>query len=155
MRELREIGSNESRALMWTILTAARTAETIGGKRSEINGDMWIHFERENEGQEGKNSARISCVAPQALALLGPKAASRETFYFPAKSKRKMWHADMLNLLKGYGPARVTLCTASAARSAIGFRMRQSTNSTLAEIALSHRVGTKTEKAYARSVHGQ
>jgi Phage integrase central domain/Arm DNA-binding domain len=34
MRELREIGSSESRALMWTILTAARTAETIGGKRS-------------------------------------------------------------------------------------------------------------------------
>ena len=63
-----------------------------------------------------------------------------------------MWHADMLNLLKELRPG--SGFTVHGFRSTFRDWVSDETehDSTLAEIALSHRVGTKTEKAYARSV---
>jgi integrase len=152
MRELRGIGSNESRALMWTILTAARTAETIGGKRSEIHGDMWIIPKERMKGKKGKQRAHFVPLVPQALALLGPKGGKPGDFLFPGKVKANMWHADMLDLLKQLRPG--SGFTVHGFRSTFRDWVSDETehDSTLAEIALSHRVGTKTEKAYARSV---
>jgi len=151
MGELRGIGSNESRALMWTILTAARTAETIGGKRSEIHGDMWIIPKERMKGKKGKQRPHFVPLVPQALALLGPKGAPGD-YLFPGKVKAKMWHADMLDLLKELRPG--SGFTVHGFRSTFRDWVSDETehDSTLAEIALSHRVGTKTEKAYARSV---
>jgi integrase len=151
MRELREIGSNESKALMWTILTAARTAETIGGKRSEIHGDMWIIPKERMKGKKGKQRPHFVPLVPQALALLGPKGGKPVDFLFPGKVKAKMWHADMLNLLKELRPG--SGYTVHGFRSTFRDWVSDDTehDSTLAEIALSHRVGDKTEQAYARS----
>jgi integrase len=151
MRELREIGSNESKALMWTILTAARTAETIGGKRSEIHGDMWIIPKERMKGKKGKQRPHFVPLAPQALALLA-KDGKPGDFLFLGNVKAKMWHADMLNLLKELRPG--SGFTVHGFRSTFRDWVSDETehDSTLAEIALSHRVGTKTEKAYARSV---
>jgi integrase len=63
-----------------------------------------------------------------------------------------MWHADMLNLLKELRPG--SGYTVHGFRSTFRDWVSDETehDSTLAEIALAHRVGTKTEKAYARSV---
>jgi len=151
MRELRDIGSNESKALMWTILTAARTAETIGGKRSEIHGDMWIIPKERMKGKKGKQRTHFVPLVPQALALV-VKGSKPGDFLFPGKVKAKMWHADMLNLLKELRPG--SGFTVHGFRSTFRDWVSDETehDSTLAEIALSHRVGTKTEKAYARSV---
>ncbi len=151
MRELRDIGSNESKALMWTILTAARTAETIGGKRSEIHGDMWIIPKERMKGKKGKQRTHFVPLVPQALALLA-KGGKPGDCLFPGKVKAKMWHADMLNLLKELRPG--SGFTVHGFRSTFRDWVSDETehDSTLAEIALSHRVGTKTEKAYARSV---
>ncbi len=151
MRELRDIGSNESKALMWTILTAARTAETIGGKRSEIHGDMWIIPKERMKGKKGKQRTHFVPLVPQALALLA-KGGKPGDCLFPGKVKAKMWHADMLNLLKELRPG--SGFTVHGFRSTFRDWVSDETehDSTLAEIALSHRVGTKTETAYARSV---
>ena len=151
MRELRGIGSNESKALMWTILTAARTAETIGGKRSEIHGDMWIIPKERMKGKKGKQRPHFVPLVPQALALV-VKGSKPGDFLFLGKVKAKMWHADMLNLLKELRPG--SGFTVHGFRSTFRDWVSDETehDSTLAEIALSHRVGTKTEKAYARSV---
>jgi integrase len=151
MRELRDIESNESKALMWTILTAARTAETIGGKRSEIHGDMWIIPKERMKGKKGKQRTHFVPLVPQALALLA-KGGKPGDCLFPGKVKAKMWHADMLNLLKELRPG--SGFTVHGFRSTFRDWVSDETehDSTLAEIALSHRVGTKTEKAYARSV---
>jgi integrase len=150
MRELGGIGSNESRALMWTILTAARTAETIGGKRSEIHGDMWIIPKERMKGKKGKQRPHFVPLVPQALALLGPKGKPGDSL-FRGKLKAKMWHADMLNLLKELRPG--SGFTVHGFRSTFRDWVSDETehDSTLAEIALSHRVGDKTEQAYARS----
>jgi integrase len=151
MGELRGIGSNESRALMWTILTAARTAETIGGKRSEIHGDMWIIPKERMKGKKGKQRTHFVPLVPQALALPA-NGGKPGDFLFPGKVKAKMWHANMLNLLKELRPG--SGYTVHGFRSTFRDWVSDETehDSTLAEIALAHRVGTKTEKAYARSV---
>jgi integrase len=145
MRELGGIGSNESRALMWTILTAARTAEAIGGKRSEIHGDMWIIPKERMKGKKGKQRPHFVPLAPQALALLGPKDKPGDSL-FPGKLKVKMWRADMLNLLKELRPG--SGFTVHGFRSTFRDWVSDEAehDSTLAEIALSHRVGDKTEQ---------
>jgi integrase len=150
VRELRDIGTNESKALMWTILTAARTAETIGGKRSEIHGDMWIIPKERMKGKKGKQRPHYVPLVPQALALLGPKGAPGD-FLFPGKVKAKMWHSSMLDLLKELRPGAGL--TVHGFRSTFRDWVSDETDheSTLAEIALAHRVGDKTEQAYARS----
>jgi integrase len=150
MRELRDIGTNESKALMWTILTAARTAETIGGKRSEIHGDMWIIPKERMKGKKGKQRPHYVPLVPQALALLGSKGAPGD-FLFPGKVKAKMWHSSMLDLLKELRPGAGL--TVHGFRSTFRDWVSDETDheSTLAEIALAHRIGDKTEQAYARS----
>jgi len=63
-----------------------------------------------------------------------------------------MWHADMLNLPER-ATARLGLHCARLPQHVPRLGSDETEHdSTLAEIALSHRVGTKTEKAYARSV---
>jgi integrase len=150
MRELRDIGSNESKALMWTILAAARTKETIGGKRSEIKGDMWKIPKERMKGKKGKQRPHNVPLVPQALALL-PPAGKPGDYLFPGKVKAKMWHASMLNLLKELRPG--SGLTVHGFRSTFRDWVSDETehDSTLAEIALAHRVGDKTEQAYARS----
>ena len=150
MHELREIGSNESKALMWTILTVARTTETIGGKRSEIHGDMWIIPKERMKGKKGKQRPHFVPLAPQALALLPPGGKPGD-YLFPGKVKAKMWHASMLDLLKELRPG--SGLTVHGFRSTFRDWVSDETehDSTLAEIALAHRVGDKTEQAYARS----
>src|SRR5690606_4503905 len=53
MRELLAVDGLSRRALAWTILTAARTDETVGMPWSEIHGRVWtVPKERMKAGEE-------------------------------------------------------------------------------------------------------
>jgi integrase len=143
MRELQAIGSSGARALTWTILTAARTGETLRARWGEIEGDKWIiPAERMKQGK-----AHEVPLAPEALALLGKRKADG-AFLFPGATGRALgpmtMSRDMLHLLPAY--------------KVHGFRStftdwaaEHGYPSELREMALAHSVGDDTEKAYRRT----
>ena len=63
--KLREQDGVAARALEFTILTAARTGETIGAKRSEIDtkNKLWISTGRAHEGRQGASRALVGSCA--------------------------------------------------------------------------------------------
>lgn len=151
MKELRAIATNESRALQWTILNAVRTADTIDATGGEIHGSMWIVPKGRTKGRKGKERELRVPLSPQAIALLG-KRAKPSDYLFPGKLKARMWHSSMLELLKELRPGRNL--TVHGFRSTFRDWVSDMTeyDPNLAEIALHHTVGKKTERAYARSV---
>jgi integrase len=151
MKELRAIDSNESRALQWTILNAVRTADTIDATGSEIHGSMWVVPKERTKGRKNKARELRVPLAPQAMVLL-PKRREPNSYLFPGKVKARMWHSSMLRLLKELRPDRDV--TVHGFRSTFRDWVSDMTeyDPNLAEIALHHTVGKKTERAYARSV---
>jgi integrase len=151
MRELQMLDSSPARALEWTILTAARAAETLGTTRSEIKsasefariagltidlvqGDTWvIPAERMKEGKEHY------VPLPQAVLRL---IAGRNGKLFPGH-ERQMF--DLLNKLRpGY--------TVHGFRSSFAdWAAEHDYPQELREMALSHSVGNAVEQAYRRS----
>jgi integrase len=137
MKELLALDTPAARALQWTILTAARTDETLGATWSEIKGDTWtIPGARMKEGKEHRVP-----LTPAALALLGERG---EGLVFGA-----MGGQAMLLLLKSKRPGMGM--TVHGLRSS--FRDWATDKSGivgaegLAEYALAHRI----DDAYARS----
>jgi integrase len=151
MKELRALDTNESRALQWTILNTVRTADTIDATRSEIQGSLWVVPRERTKGKKGKQRDLHVPLSPQAMALLS-KRGEPSDYLFPGKVKARMWHSSMLELLKELRPGRVL--TVHGFRSTFRDWVSDMTDHdpNLAEIALHHAVGKKTERAYARSV---
>ena len=140
MRELVALGSTESRALAFTILTAARTAETLGAKWSEIEGNVWtVPAERMKEGIEHRVP-----LSPAALKLLGKRGAP-DAFVFPSRrygDRKPLWHSSMREVLKSLRPGlsvhgfRATFSGDWAAKNGFSLELR--------EMALAHAVGDAT-----------
>jgi integrase len=60
---LTDIDKPVARALRWTILTAARTSETLGATWAEINGDTWtVPANRIKAGREHRVPLTDACV---------------------------------------------------------------------------------------------
>src|ERR1039458_5384566 len=138
MRELATFDLPAARALQWTILTAARAAETLGLTWSEIDLDraLWaIPGERMKAGK-----AHTVPLTAEALALLGPRGAEDE-FVFGNLDGRAMRHfvKDHGYTVHGF---RSTF-TDWAAESGWDFELR--------EIALAQAVSDATARAYNRS----
>ena len=143
MRELRADGSTATRALMWTILTAARTSETLHARWSEIEGDSWIiPAERMKQGKAHK----VPLVL-EAAALLGGRKADG-AYLFPSVTGGAMAHMAMSGHMLRLRPKY----------KVHGFRStftdwaaEHGYPSELREMALAHSVGDDTEKAYRRT----
>ena len=136
-----------ARALAFTILTAARTGETIGATWDEIDLDAkcWtVPAER----MKAEKEHRVP-LSKQALGIL--KALPREGEYvFPGgKAKRPLSNVAMLAVLRRMGRGNITTH---------GFRStfrdwaaeRTSYAAEVAEMALAHTVADKVEAAYRR-----
>ncbi len=131
MKELRALDTSAARALMWTILTAARTDETLGATWGEIEGDTWtIPGTRMKEGK-----AHRVPLTPAALALLRERG---EGLLFGA-----MGGQAMLLLLKSKRPGMTVHGLRSTFRDWAG----EKGDAQLAEYAIAHRI----DDAYARS----
>jgi integrase len=151
MKELRAIKTNESRALQWTILNAVRTADTIDATGSEIQGKMWIVPRERTKGRKGKTRELRVPLTAQTVALL-PKQGQPSDYLFPGRVKARMWHSSMLELLKELRPGRDLTVHGFRSTFRDWVSDKTSHDPNLAEIALHHVVGKKTERAYARSV---
>ena len=136
-------------ALEFAILTATRTSETLGAKWSEINLEkkLWtIPKERMKSGEEHDVP-----LSSRALEILAVAAEIRTGEYvFPGRnSKRPLSNMVFLMLLRRTGRGDLT---AHGFRSS--FRDWAGDKTTfprdVAEMALAHAVGDKTERAYRR-----
>jgi integrase len=139
MSELRGRDSLSARALEFTILTAARTSETIGAEWSEIDlpNKLWI-----------VPSSRMKSQRPHRVPLSDRVLAILETLPRHGKHIFPLSNMAMLELLRGMRPGLTVH----------GFRATFKTWATEAsnypreviEAALAHVIGDKTEAAYSR-----
>jgi integrase len=147
MRDLRDQKGVSPRALEFTILTAARTNETIGARWTEIDlkAGMWIV---PPERMKGKREHRVP-LSERSVQLL--KALPREgDFVFVGnKPDQPLSNMAMLKMLERMGCGDITVH---------GFRSTfkdWATETTaypieMSEVALAHVVSDKTEAAYRR-----
>jgi integrase len=140
MAELRARDSMSARALEFTILTAARTGETIGGAtwdELDLKAQVWtIPGERMKAGKEHRVP-----LCPRVLAILRdlPRHGDR---IFPLSNM------GMLELLRGMRPGLTT----HGFRSTFKDWVSECTNypNIVSEMALAHTVPDKVEAAYRR-----
>jgi integrase len=140
-----------ARALEFTILTAARTSEVIGGTRSEIDKKhkVWrVPADRMKAGKEHRVP-----LSDRALTILGEikrTESNQEAFVFPGLSaERPLSNMAMLKVLERMGRSDLTVH---------GFRStfrdwaaeRTSFPNEVVEMALAHAIDDKTEAAYRR-----
>jgi integrase len=148
MLRLRAMEGTAARALEWTILTAARTNETISARFDQIDGGLWTIA---SEGMKGNRRHRVplSTRATEIVEIMRD-FADRE-YVFPAGNRRgeHLSNMAMLNLLNRMGHGDLTT---HGFRSTFKDWARECTNfpNEVSEAALAHVIGDETEAAYAR-----
>lgn len=138
-----------AKALMFTCLTASRTSEVLNAKWEEFdfNELLWtVPAER----MKTDKAHRIP-LTPQMVAILGPLRALRSEVVFEGQRRhRPMSNMAMLMLLRRM---EVNGITVHGFRSTFRDWASEQPNISreLAEMSLSHKVGSDVERAYARS----
>jgi integrase len=125
-----------SRALRFTILTAARTGETLGATWSEIQGDdVWAIGTRMKEGIP--HSVPLTAAA---LAVLPPRGGSSELIF------GELYNDAMRIYVRDYG------VSVHGFRSTfVDWAAEHGYSSELRETALAHAVGGTVQRAYMRT----
>jgi integrase len=147
MRQLRAHKGVLARALEFTILTAARTGETIGARWDELDGGVWtIPGTRMKSGQPHRVP-----LSKAALALVDNLPREKDNpFVFIGANARRSFSINMLRTalvrirddvtVHGF---RSTFRDWAAERTAYPFEVL--------EKALAHAIGSKVSRSYARS----
>jgi predicted PolB exonuclease-like 3'-5' exonuclease len=99
MAALREQEGVAARALEFTILTAARTGETIGAVRGEVDTSVWtVPADRMKAHKEHRVP-----LSPRALAILRDNDAARSDYLFPGgKASKPLSNMAMTEVLRRY-----------------------------------------------------
>src|SRR5262249_33319844 len=140
-----------ARALEFTILTAARTGETIGAKWNEINklDKVWIvPAERMKAGKEHR--VPLSNEALIILEQLRTSETAADDFVFSGGRRGKpLSNMAMTMTLRRMNCGHLTV---HGFRSSFRDWAAERTNfpSEIAEMALAHTIGNKVEAAYRR-----
>lgn len=132
-------------ALEFTILTAARTGEVIGARRSEINGDVWtVPPERM---KAGKIHRVPLCKRTLEIIKEATKLSKNSEYIFTINDK-SLSNMAMLTLVKRIGYE----VTVHGFRSAFRDWAAELTSYSgeAAEMALAHTIKNKAEAAYRR-----
>jgi integrase len=137
-------------ALKFTILTAARTGETIGARREEINDDATVWTVPAKRMKVDKREHRVP-LSPAARAIAKRMLESHKgEFLFPGgKMKKPLSNMAMAALLDRMGRDDITV---HGFRSTFRDWAAEMTNfpREVAEMALAHVVDDKVEAAYRR-----
>jgi integrase len=146
MAELRGRDSTSARALEFTILTAARTGEVIGAKRSEIDETKKTWTVPPGRMKAGK--AHVVPLSDRALAILKALTHHRSEYIFAGLNGEPLSNMAMLELLRGMRPGH----TVHGFRSTFRDWAAERTNypNHVVEMALAHTVADKVEAAYRR-----
>jgi integrase len=149
MAKLSEINTTASRALAFTILTCARTSETIHATWDEIDFQTatWGVALQRMKMQKPHDVP----LSEPALNILGDQLAGRgkNPFVFPGKPRQPLSSMAMAMLMRRMGVGEFTVHGfRSAARS---WMADTGVEFSLAEAALAHTVGNAVVQAYQRS----
>lgn len=149
MARLRMLDSVSALALEWTILTCARTSESIGAPRTEIDQEakIWtIPGERMKEGREHRVPLCDRCIE-----IFDELAQFSNVWLFPSRDPRKgpMSEAAMSECLRGLKVDATVHGFRSTFRDWAGDCTAFPRE--IAEAALAHLVGDEAERAYRRS----
>jgi integrase len=138
-----------ARALRFTCLTGSRTNEVLGMRWPEIDFDerLWICPE---ERMKTGEVHRVP-LTDEMLAIIEPLLELKSDFVFEGQKRHKpMSNMSMLMLLRRMNVEGVTV---HGFRSTFRDWASEVANAPreVAEMSLSHRVGSEVERAYARS----
>jgi integrase len=150
MLDLRSREGMAALALEFAILTAARTGEVLGAKWTEIDTDRAV-WTVPAERMKGRREHRVP-LSPAALAALKParQAGEGSEFLFPNTGRgRPLSNMAMLKTMERMGRPELTT---HGFRSTFRDWVAEQTTfaSEVAEAALAHAIGDKTEGAYRR-----
>ena len=148
MRDLRRNESMSAKALVFTILTTARTGETIGSKWDEFDFglDLWVvPPARMKAGREH----RVPLSTP-AVALLTELPRTSNYVFTGPKGTKQLSNMAMLQLLRGLRGQGETI---HGFRSAFSTWAREKTDypREIVEACLAHASGDAVELAYRRT----
>jgi len=101
MARLRARPGRAGQALAFTILTAARTSETTGARRGEIDGDIWTI----PAGRMKGNIEHRVALTPAALAALGPLGDDPNAYLFLNPAGEPLSNGAMERVLDRMGVA--------------------------------------------------
>lgn len=158
MRTLRERPAMAARALEFTILTAARTGETLGARWAEIDMDkkIWtVPADRMKMGVQhrvplSEGAVKVLERARQQAVILSGREPQSDDFVFSHRSPEGcLSDMAMAMLLRRMGVADVSV---HGFRSTFRDWIGQETEfpRELAELSLAHLVGNDVERAYSR-----
>jgi integrase len=149
MQELRKREGTAAQALMFTILTAARTAETIGARWNEIDFDNALWTVPSSRMKAGKEH-RVP-LAPQVIELLRGlyREGDGDGFLFiGSQAARGLSSSAMVRVLQRMG-RNVTVHGFRSAFSDFCHERTGHSNHVI-EISLAHAVGAEVERSYRR-----
>lgn len=149
MKNLRKQEGQIARALEFIVLTAARVSEAVNAKWVEIDwqNKVWIV---PAERMKSVREHRVPLSDAAINLLKAQKEQSNSDYVFPGKSGKKPFFDGLcVRLLHDMGHASLTV---HGFRSTFRDWAAEQTNtpSRIAEAALAHVVGDKTEAAYQR-----
>jgi len=148
-QDLSSRNAMSAKALMFTCLTGSRTNEVLGAKWEEFDfvENVWTVPE---ERMKPDTIHRVP-LAPEMLDIIEPLKAMQSKYVFEGQKRHKpLSNMSMLMLLRRMKIEGVTVhgfrSTFRDWASEVARAPRE-----VAEISLSHTVGTDSERAYARS----
>lgn len=145
MQELRDHDSLSALALEFTILNGTRTSEVLGAKKSEVVDGIWtIPAERMKT-----NCPHQVPLGQRSLDILAITACcDPESTYLFSKEGRRLSSMAMLMKIRRMRPG----ITVHGFRSTFRDWVAEETDFSpeVAEMALSHKIGSKVEQAYRR-----
>jgi integrase len=147
MAALRADDSLASLAMQFLVLTATRSAETLGATWDEIDLDNALWTIPPNRMKAHKEHRVPLCTDAAALLRRLPET-DRSSFVFPGRGDRPLAHSTPLDLLARMGRRKVT---AHGMRSTFrDWAAETGQPGDLAEAALAHVRGDATHAAYQR-----
>jgi integrase len=169
MAELRQREGTAARALEWTILTAARTGETIGATRNEIEPkeNLWTVPKERMKGKKGaRKRDHVVPLTRQALAILDGLPSDSDYLFAGGNRGEPLSNAAMAAVIdrmnedrvKARLPKWVDLQQGNREIVPHGFRSTFKDwcsevtvyPNDMSEMALSHTLPDKVEAAYRR-----
>jgi integrase len=152
MAALRQRSSTSARALEFTILTAARTSDTIGADRAEIDGEgrSWTVPADRLKGKKGtRKRDHYVPLSDRAMEILGA-LPQRDGHLFAHEDGEPLSNMAMLELLQGMGFGDDL--TVHGFRSTFKDWCSEQTGypNEMSELALAHTVSDRVEAAYRR-----
>lgn len=147
--DLRTRKAMAAKALMFTCLTGSRTSEVLGMKWDEIDTASRVWFCPE-ERMKGGEEHRVP-LTDEMLSIIEPLRALESAYVFEGQKRHKpLSNMAMLMLLRRMGVEGVTV---HGFRSTFRDWASEMANAPreIAEMSISHKVGSDVERAYARS----